>query len=124
MKNQVGNDLNKLFDFRGQITDVSDQAVLTQKDLVLHDEEVNKISISDLITATQMRSVSSLSFIMNILPDQADTKYKHNHLICKVCVHIPLYVGGIDASIDTQMLKNLTIFILLSGFRLWEKYRY
>ena len=38
VKIQVENGLSKLFDFRGQTVDVSDQAVLILKDLGLCDE--------------------------------------------------------------------------------------
>ena len=38
VKTQVENGLSKLFDFRGQTTDMSDQAVFNLKDSGLHDE--------------------------------------------------------------------------------------
>ena len=52
VKTQLENGLNKLFNFQGQTIDVFDQAILTLKYLGLHDEEGNKINISDLLTTT------------------------------------------------------------------------
>ena len=46
MKTQVENGLSKLFGFRGQTIDVSDQAVFTLKYLVLHDEEGKKTNVN------------------------------------------------------------------------------
>ena len=51
---------------------------------------------------------------MTVHLDQADTKYKHNHMTCRACVKLPLYVDGIDASIESRILKyhhNLLVYL-------------
>ena len=57
-KTQLENGLSKLFNFRGQTIDVSDQAVFTLKYLGIHDEEGKKPNISDLLIETQRQSGS------------------------------------------------------------------
>ena len=49
VKIQVENELSKLFDFRGQTINTSDQAVLTLKDSGLH-EEGKKVNTSETLT--------------------------------------------------------------------------
>ena len=71
-KTQVENGIFKIFNFRGQTIDVSDQAVFTLKYSVFHDEEGNKIDVSDPITVAQRRSSLFLLFIMMVHPDQDD----------------------------------------------------
>ena len=56
VKTQVENGISKIFDFRCQTIDVSDQAVFILKDLGLHDEEGEKFNVSDTLTASQRRS--------------------------------------------------------------------
>ena len=53
VKIQVENVLSKLFNFRGQTIDMSDQAVFTLKYLGLFGEEVNKTNVSDPLTVGQ-----------------------------------------------------------------------
>ena len=53
MKTPVETGLNKLFDFRGQTIDVSDQNFFTLKASYLRDEGGNKYNVSDPITADQ-----------------------------------------------------------------------
>ena len=43
--------------------------------------------------------------------DQYDTNWKHIHMPCMACVKLPLYLDGIDASIDTQILKTPHIIL-------------
>ena len=50
------NRLSKLFVFRVQTIDVSDQTVFILKYLGLNDEEVNKFNLSVLLTAAHRRS--------------------------------------------------------------------
>ena len=50
VKTYMENGLNKLFNFRDQTIDVSDQDVFTLKYSGLYDAEGNKINASDLIT--------------------------------------------------------------------------
>ena len=106
VNNQVGNGLSKLFYFRGQTIDVSDQAIFILKDSGLHDEEGKKTNINNPITAGQRRSGHFLSLMMTANTDQADPNCKQNHMTCWVCIQLPLDVYGIDASINTQMIKN------------------
>ena len=47
--------LSKIFDLRGQTSDVSDQSIFILKDSGLHDEEGNKTNISNRITSDQSR---------------------------------------------------------------------
>ena len=75
-------------------------------DLGLHNEEGNKIHISDLIKATQGRSGCFLYFMVAVHPDQADPKFRHIHMTFRYCVQFPLYLYGIYAINDTQMLKT------------------
>ena len=56
VKTYVLNGLSKIFDFQGQTIDVSDQAVFILNYSVLHDEEGNKINVSNPLTAAQRRS--------------------------------------------------------------------
>ena len=100
------NGLSKIFDFRGHIIDTSDQAVFTLKDSGLNDEEGEKKNTSDSITASQIQSGSFVLLMLSVHPDQADTNCKHSHMTCKSCVQLPLDSNGIDASINTQILKT------------------
>ena len=92
--------------FQGQTIDVSYKAVFILKYSGLHDEEGDKINIRNMLIETQRQSVHFLYFMMTVHPDQADPKCKYNRMTCRACVQIPLYVYGIDASIDNQMMKN------------------
>ena len=56
VKTQVEKGLSKLFDFRFQTIDVSDQAVFILKDSDICDEEVKKTNISNPLAATQRSS--------------------------------------------------------------------
>ena len=56
VKTHVENGLSKLFDFWGQTIDLSDQENFILKDSDLHDEEGNKINVSNPITTAQKRS--------------------------------------------------------------------
>ena len=105
VKTQVKNGLSKLFDFRGQTIDFSDQSVFILKDPGLHDEEGNKINVSDPHTAFQRRSGRFLYFVMMVNPYQADTNCNHSHMTCRYCVQLSLDLNGIDYSINTQILK-------------------
>ena len=106
VKTQVENGLSKLFDFRGQTINTSDQAVLTLKDSGLHDEEGKKINTSETLTESQRSSGSVLYFMMAVHPDQAEPNWKHSHMTCRACVKLHLHVYGIDARINTQMMKT------------------
>ena len=105
VETQVENGLSKLFNFRGQNIDVSDQAVFTLNDSGLHGEEGNKINTSNPLTESQGRAVIFLSFMMAVHPYQADSNCKHSHMTCRACVQLPLYVYGIDASSNNQIIK-------------------
>ena len=69
VKTYVENGLSKLFDFRVQTVDVSDQAVFILNDSIINDEEVKKTNVSDPLTADQRRSVRFLSFMMTFHPN-------------------------------------------------------
>ena len=56
VKTQVENGLSKIFDFRGQKIDVSDQDVFNLKYSGLHDKKGNKTNIKDPLTVAQMWS--------------------------------------------------------------------
>ena len=111
VKNQVDNRIFKIFTFRGQNIDVSDQTIFTLKYLGLHDEEGKTIIISDPLTVNQKRSGSFLMFIMTAHLYQADTTFKHSHMACRACVQFPLYVDDIDAIIYNKILKNPHIIL-------------
>ena len=53
VKNQVENGLSKLFDFRGQTIDVSDQFVFVLNYSVLRDEEGKKTNVIKPLTESQ-----------------------------------------------------------------------
>ena len=92
-----------------------DQAVFTLKDSGIHDEEGEKTNGSNPLTAAQRRSGRILYFMMTVLPDQANTNCKYSLITCRACIQLPLYVYGIDASIDTHILKNTqTILVYLA----------
>ena len=44
--------------------------------------------------------------MMVVHPDQADPNCKHNFMTCRACFQLPLYVDGIDATINNQMMKT------------------
>ena len=73
VKTQVEIGLSKIFNLRGQTIDMSDQVDFTLNYSVLHDEEGNKINISDLLTATQRRPGNLFLSMMTVHPDQSDT---------------------------------------------------
>ena len=98
--------MSKLFDFRGQTTERSDQAIFTLKDAGLHDDEGEKINTSDPLTASQRRSDSFLSFQMTVHPAQADPTCKHSIMNCRACVKLLLYLDRIDARINIQMMRT------------------
>ena len=102
VKNQVENELSKIFDLQGHIIDTSDQDVFILKDSGLHDEEGKKIHTSDSLTSAQKRSGSFLSFMMAVHPDQADPNCNHIIIICRACDKLLLDVDGIDSSINTN----------------------
>ena len=107
--------MDKFFDLLGQTIDVSDQAVFTLKYSGLHEEEGRKINMSDLLTATQRRLYGYLLFMIMVHPDQVDPKYKHSRMTCRDCFEPPLDLYGVDAIIDTKMLKNPHIILFPLG---------
>ena len=52
VKTQVENVMSKIFNFRGQTIDMSDQAVFNLKDSSIHEEERKKINTSNPLTAS------------------------------------------------------------------------
>ena len=70
-----------------------------------HDEEINKINVSNPLKSAQRRSDWSLSFMVTVHPDQADPKCKQNIISCRSCVKLPLYIDVIDGSIDIKILE-------------------
>ena len=88
---------------------MSDQYGFTLRYLGLHDEERKKINVRDALISAQRRSVRLSLFMMMVHPYQADKKYKHNIMTFRARVKPLLDVDGIDASIDIQMMKNLTL---------------
>ena len=106
VKTQMENGLSKLFNFRGQNIDVSDQSVFTLNDSGLRDEEGQETNVSNPITAAQRRSGNFLSLMMKVHPYQADTNCKHSRMACRTCIQIILDLDGIDAIIDTHTIEN------------------
>ena len=53
--------------------------------------------------------------MITVHPYQADTNCKHISMTCRACVKLPLDVDGIDARIDTQMMKPLHILLIYLG---------
>ena len=51
---------------------------------------------------------------MMVHPDQDGPNCKHSRMACRACAKLPLYVYGIDASIDNKILK--TSHIILTHF--------
>ena len=110
MGKQGENGLSKLFGFRGQTIDVPEQVVLTLKYLGLHDELGKKINVSETLIAGQRRSGWFLSFMMMVHPSQYDTKCKQICMTCREFIQLPLYLDGIDSSIDTKTLTPHILF--------------
>ena len=106
VKTQVENGLSKLFDLWVQTIDVSDQAVFTLKDLGLYVKEGNKTNLK-----YQEEGFFSF-FMMTVHPDQADPNFNYSRITCRTCVQLPLYVYGIDASIDTQIMEKPHILLV------------
>ena len=112
VKTQVVNGLNKLFNFRRQTIDVSDQAIFTLKDSGLHDEEGNKTNLRHPLTASQRQSGCFLSFMMMAHPDQADLNFNHSRITCRTCSKLTFDANGIDSIFDTQMLKASQVLLV------------
>ena len=104
MKTQLENGLSKIFGFQEKTIYISDQSIFTVKDSGLHDEEGNKINISDLLTAAKRQSGFFMLFMMTLHPYQADPKFKHSHVNCRACIQLPLDINEIYDIFDTQML--------------------
>ena len=62
--------------------------------------------MSNLITEDQRWSGRFVSFIMTVHPYQDDPNCKQIRMNCRAYAQLPLDIYGVDASIDTQMLKN------------------
>ena len=92
VKNQVENGLIKIFDFRGQTIYVSTKSFFTLNDLGLHDEEGNKINVSNPLTADQRRSGHFFPFMMTVHSDQDYQKSNRSRMTCRACVQLPLDV--------------------------------
>ena len=84
---------------------MSDQGIFTLKYSDLHYEQGKKINIRNPLTETQRRSSCLLSFMMTVHLYQEDPKRKHNSMYCRAYVKLPLYVYGIEAIIDNQIVK-------------------
>ena len=110
MKTQVENGLSKIFYFRFQTIDMSDQSIFNLKDSGLHNKEVNRINISDPLTAAHRSSSRFLLFMMMIHPDQADPNCNHSRMTCMYRFQLLLDIDGIYDRINTQILKPLIIF--------------
>ena len=78
----------------------------------LHDDEGKKKYVSDPLTTAQRRSGCFLYFMMTVHTDQADPKCNHSCMTCRACIKLPLYVDGIDSSIDTQILEKYHILLV------------
>ena len=104
------NRISKIFDFWVQTIDVSNQIIFILNDSGLHDEEGKKTNVSGPLTAAQRRSGSFLFFMMTVHPYQADKKCNYSRMTCRYFIKLPLDVYGIDASIDTNIMKNPTFF--------------
>ena len=50
--------------------------------------------------------------MITVHPDQANPKCKHIRMICRACFQLQIYLDGIDASIDTKMLKTPHIILV------------
>ena len=51
-------------------------------------------------------------FMMKVRPYHAHPNCKHSRMPCRACIKLPLGVNGIDASIDTQILKPPHILLV------------
>ena len=91
---------------------MSDQDVFILKNLGLHDEEVNKTNVSDLLTAAQRRLGHFLYFVMTVHPDQNDPYWNYIPMTCIACIQLTLDVGGIYSSIDTKIMVKPHILIV------------
>ena len=88
IKTQLKIGMIKLFNLRGHIIDVYDQAVFTLNDQGLHDEQGKKINISGLLTAFQRLSGRFLSFMMTVHLYQDNSNLKHICTTCSACVQL------------------------------------
>ena len=48
-------------------------------------------------------------------PDQAVPNFSHSRMNCTDCIQLPLDVDGIDASINTHMLKKYILLVHLAA---------
>ena len=53
-----------------------------------------------------------MSFVMTVHPDQDGPKWKHGRMMCRAFTQLPLDVGRVDASIDTQMMTPPNIILV------------
>ena len=51
---------------------------------------------------------------MTVQPDQADPKYKRNHMTYRSCVQLPLVVDGVDDIIDSKILGKTILLVHLA----------
>ena len=59
-----------------------------------------------------MQSGRFVFFMMMVHPDQSDPECKYSCTTCRECIQLPLYVYGIDAIINNQMLKISHILLV------------
>ena len=45
-------------------------------------------------------------------PDHADPKFNYSRMTCRACIQLPLDIGGIDASMYTEMIRNPHILLV------------
>ena len=50
--------------------------------------------------------------MVTVHPYKANPNYKHSQMTCRAYIQLPLYVDGINYSIDTQMMKTPYILLL------------
>ena len=72
----------------------------------LHDEEVKKTNVSEPLTAAHRREGRFCYLMTTVHPYQYDPNYKHSRMTWRACVNLQLDVYGIEASINTQILKT------------------
>ena len=113
VKTQVVNGFSKHFNFRGHTIDVSDQSVFILKYSGLHHEEGKKTNVSNPLTAVQMRSGLFLSCMIMVHPDRSDPKCNYSRMTCRDCIQLPLDLGGMYSSIDTQIIIYPQILLVL-----------
>ena len=112
----------KIFDFQGHIIDVSIQEIFVLTDAGLNYAEGEKITIGDPLSEGQRRTGRLLFFTITVYLYKSISKRTYRRMPSRDRVKLPLYIDGIYARIETNILKNsLDILVQLACLESGQK---